>query len=272
MGASFLYSNGITSTIMPDTNHHSKRFQDRIALVTGGSRGIGRACCLRLAEEGAHVAVSYRSGKDDAEETLRQIQAIGGKGITVQGDVSCSEQVDQMVSAVENQLGEVELLVNNSGIFIYQSHEEMDEDSWRQMLDVNLTGTYLVTWRVKEKMLKRKFGRIVNLSSLSGLQPRPKSIAYAVSKAGVISFTQSTATAWAADNVRVNAVAPGLIETEILSGVDQGDLDKIIQATPIPRMGESSEVASMVAFLLSEESNFTTGQTLVLSGGRGMLP
>ncbi|WP_298860143.1 3-oxoacyl-ACP reductase family protein [uncultured Gimesia sp.] len=257
---------------MSDTHIHPRRFQDRVALVTGGSRGIGRACCLRLAEEGARVAISYLNGKEDAEETLRQIEAIGGAGIIVQGDVSCSEQVDQMVSEVETQLGEVELLVNNSGIFIYQSHTEMDEDSWRQMLDVNLTGTYLVTWRVKDGMLKRKFGRIVNLSSLSGLQPRPMSIAYAVSKAGVISFTQSTAIAWAADNVRVNAVAPGLIETEILSGVNQGDLEKIIQATPIPRMGEPAEVASMVAFLLSEESNFTTGQTLVLSGGRGMLP
>lgn len=257
---------------MQESNIHSRRFQDRVALVTGGSRGIGRACCLRLAEEGAHVAVSYRSGKEDAEETLRQIEAFGGTGIVVQGDVSVSEQVNQMVDQVESRLGAVELLVNNSGVFNYETHSELTEDSWRQMLDVNLTGTYLVTWRVKEKMLERQFGRIVNLSSLSGLQPRPMAIAYAVSKAGVISFTQSTATAWAGENVRVNAVAPGLIETEILSEVNQSDLEKIIQATPIPRMGKPGEVAAMVAFLLSEESNFTTGQTLVLSGGRGMLP
>lgn len=257
---------------MSEANIHPQRFQNRVALVTGGSRGIGRACCLRLAKEGARVAVSYRSGQEDAEETLRHIQAIGGTGIIVQGDVSNSEQVDQMIGEVESQLGGVELLVNNSGIFNYESHSELTEDSWRQMLDVNLTGTYLVTWRVKEGMLKRQFGRIVNLSSLSGLQPRPMAIAYAVSKAGVISFTQSTATAWAGDNVRVNAVAPGLIETEILSDVDKTDLDKIIEATPIPRMGTPEEVAAMVAFLLSEESNFTTGQTLVLSGGRGMLP
>ncbi|QDT95813.1 SDR family NAD(P)-dependent oxidoreductase [Gimesia aquarii] len=257
---------------MSEANIHPQRFQNRVALVTGGSRGIGRACCLRLAKEGARVAVSYRSGQKDAEETLRQIQTIGGTGIVVQGDVSDSEQVDQMIGEVEAQLGEVELLVNNSGIFHYESHTELTEDSWRQMLDVNLTGTFLVTWRVKEGMLKRQFGRIVNLSSLSGLQPRPMAIAYAVSKAGMISFTQSTATAWAGENVRVNAVAPGLIETEILSNVDKTDLDKIIEATPIPRMGTPEEVAAMVAFLLSEESNFTTGQTLVLSGGRGMLP
>jgi len=257
---------------MPESEIYPRRFQDRVALVTGGSRGIGRACCLRLAQEGARVAVSYRQGKEDAEETLRQIEAVGGSGMIVQSDVSRSEEVDRMIGEVESQLGEVELLVNNSGIFKYQPHTELTEETWRQMLDVNLTGTFLVTWRVKEGMLKRKFGRIVNLSSLSGLQPRPKSIAYAVSKAAVISFTQSTATAWAGDNVRVNAVAPGLIETEILSGVNQEDLEKIIQATPIPRMGEPAEVAAMVAFLLSEESNFTTGQTLVISGGRGMLP
>lgn len=257
---------------MPESNILPERFQNRVALVTGGSRGIGRACCLRLAQEGARVAVSYRRGKEDAQETLRQIEAAGGSGMLVQGDVSSSEDVDRMIGEIESELGGVELLVNNSGIFNYQPHTEVTEESWRQMLDVNLTGTFLVTWRVKTGMLERKFGRIVNLSSLSGLQPRPMAIAYAVSKAGVISFTQSTATAWAGDNVRVNAVAPGLIETEILSDVNPADLEKIIQATPIPRMGEPAEVAAMVSFLLSEESNFTTGQTLVISGGRGMLP
>lgn len=255
-----------------DAIFNPQRFQNRVALVTGGSRGIGRACCLRLAQEGARVAVSYRSGKTDAEETLRQIEALGGSGMIVQSDVSVEAEVDRMVSEVETQLGEIELLVNNSGTFIYQTHEELDLSAWQQMLDVNLTGTFLVTWRVKPSMLKRQFGRIVNLSSLSGLQPRPKSIAYAVSKAGVISFTQSIATAWARDNIRVNAIAPGLIETEILSNVNQEDLEKIIEATPIPRMGTPEEVASMVSFLLSEESNFTTGQTMVLSGGRCMLP
>ncbi|WP_339733532.1 SDR family NAD(P)-dependent oxidoreductase [uncultured Gimesia sp.] len=257
---------------MTESNLHPARFQNRVALVTGGSRGIGRACCLRLAKEGARVAINFRQGQEDAQETLRQIEAAGGMGMLVQADVSDSQQVDRMVGEIESQWGPVELLLNNSGIFSYQSHTELTEESWRQMLDVNLTGTFLVTWRVKEGMLKNNYGRIVNMSSLSGLQPRPMSIAYAVSKAGVVSFTQSIASAWAKDNIRVNAVAPGLIDTEILTGVDQDNLDKIIQATPIPRMGEASEVASMVSFLLSDESSFTTGQTLVISGGRCMLP
>lgn len=257
---------------MSASTTHPQRFENRIALVTGGSRGIGRACCLRLAEEGARVAINYRQGKEDAEETLQQIRTVGGTGMLVQADVSSSEQVDKMVGEIEAEWGPVELLVNNSGIFSYEPHTELTEEAWRQMLEVNLTGTFLVTWRVREGMLQRKFGRIVNMSSLSGLMPRPMSIAYAVSKAGVVSFTQSTAVAWAGDNIRVNAIAPGLIDTEILSGVNQDDLDKIIQATPIPRMGKASEVASMVSFLLSEESSFTTGQTVVISGGRCMLP
>jgi len=257
---------------MSASTTHPHRFENRIALVTGGSRGIGRACCLRLAEEGARVAINYRQGKEDAEETLQQIRTIGGTGMLVQADVSSSEQVDRMVSEIEAEWGQVELLVNNSGIFSYEPHTKLTEDAWRQMLEVNLTGTFLVTWRVREGMLQRKFGRIVNMSSLSGLMPRPMSIAYAVSKAGVVSFTQSTAVAWAGENIRVNAIAPGLIDTEILSGVNQDDLEKIIQSTPIPRMGKASEVASMVSFLLSEESSFTTGQTVVISGGRCMLP
>lgn len=257
---------------MTESSAYPARFENRIALVTGGSRGIGRACCLRLAQEGAKVAINYRQGKTAAEETLRQIEAVGGTGMLVQADVTKSEEVDRMVSAVEAEFGPIELLLNNSGIFSYEPHTELTEAGWRQMLDVNLTGTFLVTWRVKESMLQNRFGRIVNLSSLSGLLPRPMSIAYAVSKAGVISFTQSIAVAWAKENIRVNAVAPGLIDTEILNGVNQDDLNKIIDATPIPRMGDASEVAAMVAFLLSEESSFTTGQTMVISGGRCMLP
>lgn len=254
---------------MSDTD--TKRFSRRVALVTGGSRGIGRACCVRLAREGAKVAINYRSGEVEARETLRLVEAEGSKGCVVQADVTREEEVARMMAAVENKLGPIDLLVNNAGVFDYGPHGELTAEMWRRTLDVNLTGTFLVTWAVKEGMVARKFGRIVNVSSISALQPRPMSIAYAASKAGVVAFTKSIAAALAGENIRVNAVAPGLIETEILSGVSQEALDKIIGQTPMGRIGQPEEVAALVSFLLSEESSFTTGQTMVASGGRAML-
>lgn len=240
--------------------------------MTGGSRGIGRACCLRLARAGARVAVNYRSNEPAAQETARLIASAGGRATIVQADVSDPQAVERMVTEVTGALGPVDLLVNNAGVFDYVSHTGTTLEIWRRTLDVNLTGTYLVTWAVKDGMVARRFGRIVNVASISALQPRPMSIAYAASKAGMVGFTKSIAGALAADNVRVNAVAPGLIETEILEGVEQPALDRIIDATPMKRIGTPDEVAALVLFLLSEESSFTTGQTIVTSGGRVMLP
>lgn len=143
---------------------------------------------------------------------------------------------------------------------------------WKRTLDINLTGTFLVTWGVKDGMVARRFGRIVNVSSISALDPRPMSIAYAASKAGVVAFTKSIAAALAGDNIRVNAVAPGLIDTEIIEGVDPAALDRIISATPMKRIGTPEEVADVVLFLLTDESSFITGQTLIACGGRVMRP
>ncbi|HTI50072.1 MAG TPA: SDR family NAD(P)-dependent oxidoreductase [Planctomycetaceae bacterium] len=247
-------------------------FANRTALVTGGSRGIGRACCLRLARGGARVAINYRSDEAAARETARLVEAAGARSLVVQADVSVPGDVERMVREVTATLGPVDLLVNNAGVFDYVPHTEATLEIWRRTLDVNLTGTFLVTWAVKEGMVARRYGRIVNMTSISALEARPMSIAYAASKAGVVAFTKSIAAALAADNVRVNAVAPGLIETEILEGVSQQALDRIIDATPMKRIGTPDEVAALVMFLLSDESSFTTGQTIVSSGGRVMLP
>lgn len=247
-------------------------FTDRTALVTGGSRGIGRACCLRLARAGARVAINYRSDEEAARETARLVDEAGGRSHVVRADVSVPEDVERMIAEVTATLGPVDLLVNNAGVFDYVPHTETTLDIWRRTLDVNLTGTYLVSWAVKDSMASRGYGRIVNISSISALQPRPMSIAYAASKAGVVAFTKSLAAALAGSNVRVNAVAPGLIETEILEGVAQQALDKIINATPLQRIGAPDEVAAVVMFLLSDESSFMTGQTLIACGGRVMMP
>lgn len=244
----------------------------RTALVTGGARGIGRACCELLARAGANVAINYRSHEAAARETAELVEAVGGRAFTIQADVSSADQVNHLVGEVTRSLGPIDLLVNNAGIFERVSHDGVTLELWQRTLDVNLTGAYLVTWAVKPGMIERGFGRIVNVASISGLRARPMSIAYSVSKAGMIALTRSLAEAVAPHNLRVNAVAPGLIDTEILDGVEQSMLDRLIENTPIPRIGQPSEIAELVLFLLSERSSFITGQTLVADGGRVMLP
>lgn len=251
---------------------NDRPFAGRIALITGAAKGIGRACCLRLAQAGADVAINYLTSGQAAREAAELVRQAGVRSHIVRADVSSANEVAAMVQEVTDALGPVDLLVNNAGVFHYVSHEETTLEMWRQTLDVNLTGAYLVTWAVKQSMIERGFGRIVNIASIAGLRARPMSIAYAASKAGMIGLTKSLAEALAPHNIRVNAVAPGLIDTEILSGVAQDRIDAIVQSTPLGRIGSGEDIANGVLFLLSGESSFMTGQTLVVCGGRVMLP
>lgn len=244
----------------------------RTALITGGAKGIGRACCLRLAQAGADVAVNFLTSERQARETADMVRRAGVRAHVVRADVSSPEQVAAMVDDVNQVLETIDLLVNNAGVFHYVSHDQTTPEVWRHTLDVNLTGAYLVTWAVKQSMIERRFGRIVNIASIAGLRARPMSIAYAASKAGMVGLTKSVAEALASHNIRVNAVAPGLIDTDILSGVSQDRIDAIVQSTPLGRIGHDDDIANAVLFLLSEESSFMTGQTLVVCGGRVMLP
>ncbi len=247
-------------------------FVNRTVLVTGGSRGIGRACCERLAKAGANVVINYHSHQEDALETNQRVEASGAKGMVIQADVTDQQSVAAMINSAQDHFGTIDMLVNNAGIFEYLAPEKLTLDHWKRMIDVNLTGSYIVTWAVKEQMVQQEFGRIVNVSSISALSPRPNGIAYAVSKAGLIAFTQSASAALISHNIRMNAVAPGLVDTEINAGVDQTVLDRIIDQTPMNRMGRTNEIADVVYFLLSERSRFMMGQTVVASGGRAMLP
>jgi 3-oxoacyl-[acyl-carrier protein] reductase len=247
-------------------------FANRTVLVTGGSRGIGRACCERLAKAGARIAINFRSREEDALETAGLAKAAGARALIVQGDVADQQSVRSMVARVNDEFGSIEMLVNNAGIFEYGPHDATTLDQWNRTIGVNLTGLYIVSWAVKDQMIEQNFGRIVNMSSISALRPRPYGIAYAASKAGVIAFTKSAAEALIPFNIRMNAVAPGLIDTEILDDVDQPALDRLIDQTPMKRIGQAGEIADVVHFLLSEASRFMTGQTLVASGGRVMLP
>ena len=249
-----------------------KWFEGRTALVTGGARGIGRAICETLARRGAHLAVNYRTSQRKAEETVSKIIAAGSRAVAIRADISDRDQGTTMVRQVTEQLGPVELLVNNASVLNRIAPDELTPEIWQQTLGVNLTGTYLVTWAVKDSMILRRFGRIVNISSIAALRPRPRSIAYAVTKAGLVALTKGCAEAFAPYNIRVNCVAPGLIETNMIAAVESQLIEKFIAETPMGRIGQPDEIASVVEFLLSDASRFITGQTLIASGGRVMVP
>ncbi len=249
----------------------SREHANRTALVTGGSRGIGRAISIALAREGARVAVNYAGNKAAAEATLAEIRKDGGNAATFQADVSDPAAVNRLVGEVEGALGPVDLLVTSAGIARVAAHTAMDFESWRETMAINVDGTYLPVMAVKDGMIERGYGNIVCLASIAGLRPRGKMIAYATSKAAVIGFARSCAEAFG-PAIRVNCVAPGLIETDMGLSMGVETLRRMKEEAYLKRLGKPEDVAETVMFLLSERSSFTTGQTYVADGGRVTLP
>jgi len=247
-------------------------FSGRVALVTGGSRGIGRAIALQLARDGADVAISYASRRQPAEETLEAIRGLGRRAIAVECDVSQQETVDRLVDETRRQLGPIDLLAHCGAISNTCDHDELSFERWKEMIDVNLHGAFRVVFAVKDEMIQRKFGRIVMLSSVAALRPRARQIHYSVSKAGVIALTRCCAEAFAPHNVRMNGIAPGLIETEMAKVLTPEQAQTVISQTAMGRIGQPEEIAEVAAFLLSERSSFMIGQTVAACGGRVMLP
>ena len=246
-------------------------FDRRVVLITGGSRGIGKATALRLAGEGADIAFSYASRADDAEETAAAIRALGRRVVFSPCDVAKPDDVRRLVDAAR-KLGPIDYLVHSGAISNIQDHSTLSLDLWRETIEVNLTGTYLAVFAVKDEMIERRFGRIVTLSSVAALRPRKMQIHYASAKAGVIAFTRCCAEAFAPHNVRINCVAPGLIDTEMARVLPPKTMQEVVDQTPLGRLGTPEEMAAVIRFLLSEESSFMTGHTLAASGGRIMLP
>ena len=251
---------------MPD-----REFEGRVALVTGGSRGIGRAICARLARAGAAVAVGYADNADAARETLDAVKAAGGRGVLVRGDVADADDVARMNAETEGALGPVDLLVANAGIAIGGGHDALRLEDWRRTMAVNVDGVLHAVMAVKDGMIRRGFGRIVCMASIAGLFARPRLVSYAVSKAAVIALTRNIAPGLA-PAVRINAVAPGLTDTDMIADIPEERRAAMIADTPLERLGKPEEIAELAAFLLSERSAFTTGQTVVADGGRVMLP
>ena len=255
-----------------ENNKMSGEFENRVALVTGGSRGIGRATALKLAREGADVAISYGSRKDAAEAVVAEIEALGRRAISAPCDVSNEAQVDAFVRATRERLGPVDLLAHCGAISNVADHTELSFERWKETIDVNLHGTFHVVFAVKDEMIERGFGRIVLVSSVAALRPRPRQIHYSASKAGVIALARCCSDAFAPHNVRVNCVAPGLIDTEMARVLTEEKRREVVSATPMERIGEPEEIAAVVAFLLSEQSSFMSGQVVVASGGRVTIP
>lgn len=249
------------------------QFQGKVALVTGGSRGIGKATAFKLAGEGATVAVHYsRSGakaEDVCAEIYREYQQ---KALPYQADISDRDAVNRMIADVTKELGTVDLLVNNAGDVGDMAFDELTPEHWDRIVSINLTGHFNVLWAVKPGMVEQKFGRIVNVSSIAALAVRPDQLPYAAAKAGIISLTKSCCGPLAQHNIRINSVAPGAIATDMLSEVSPEMVEHLRSSTPLGRLGEPKEIANVILFLLSEESSYMTGSTVIASGGRVLIP
>jgi 3-oxoacyl-[acyl-carrier protein] reductase len=250
----------------------SDEFTGRTALVTGGSRGIGRAVCVRLAEEGAKIALNYTSNEAAAEEARALVEAAGSKCLPIRADVADPAAVAAMVAEAERGLGPVDLLVTCAGIAPTETRGEVDFETWRRIMAVNVDGTYLPVMATKDGMTARGYGRIVCFASIAGLRPRAAMLAYSTSKAAVIGFARSCSEAFA-PQIRINCIAPGLIDTDMpAASLDAATRQRMIEATPLKRIGRPEEMAELALFLLSERSSFITGQTYVADGGRVTLP
>lgn len=246
-------------------------FSGKVALVTGSSSGIGAATALELAAGGAAVALNYRSNAQGAEAIAAQIREEGGTCAIFQADVSNLEQATELVKQTENTLGRIQILVNNAGVTRDTLLLSMKESDWDTVIETNLKSVYNVTKATLRGMLRQRWGRVVNITSVVGLAGQAGQSNYAASKAGIIGFTKSLAREVGSRNITVNAVAPGFIPTALTNVLSDEQREATISQTPIGRLGTAEEVAWAVAFLAAERSGFITGQVLTVDGGLVMM-
>ena len=240
---------------------------NKVALITGGSRGIGRAVSLRLASDGVKLAINYKSDKKSADLVVGLAKEMGVEALSVQADVSDSSQVDVMVDQVVSEFGNVDILVNNAGIIHDSLLMRMSEDVWDEVLNTNLKGSYNCTKAVLRYMVRQRWGRVINVVSVVGIEGNPGQSNYAASKAGVIAFSRSIAKEVASRNITVNSVAPGYISTEIVADLNPEFKELILSRIPQNKFGTVEDVSNMVGYLASEEANYITGEVIRVDGG-----
>ncbi|MFQ6128915.1 MAG: SDR family oxidoreductase [Thermoplasmata archaeon] len=239
----------------------------KVALVTGASRGIGRACAIRLAEDGLDVIINYLKSEEMAKETLSEVTKTGQRGLLVTADVASESEVEMMFKSAERYIGSPLVLVNNAGIYPRQAFDRIEEEDWESVIDTNLRGVYNCCKFAVLRMKEEGWGRIVNISSMLGFKGSTQGVHYGASKAGIIGFTKSLALELARYGITVNAVAPGVIETDILAGDSEEKRAERIKMIPLGRIGTPEDIAGAVSFLCSEDASYIAGETIHVNGG-----
>ncbi|MBM7665126.1 3-oxoacyl-[acyl-carrier protein] reductase [Solibacillus kalamii] len=242
----------------------------KCAVVTGASRGIGRAIALQLASEGAKVVVNYSGSEQKAQEVVEEIKANGGEAIAVQANVADTDSVQNLMKTALDTYGSIDILVNNAGITRDNLLMRMKDDEWDDVINTNLKGVFLCTKAVTRQMMKQRAGRIINISSIVGVAGNAGQANYVAAKAGVIGLTKTTAQELASRNILVNAIAPGFITTEMTEGLPEDLKEGMLKQIPLAKLGQPEDIAKAVVFFASDSSNYITGQTLQIDGGMVM--
>jgi len=244
--------------------------ENKVALVTGASRGIGKAVALELAKQGAKVVVNYAGSEAKALEVVDEIKALGSEAVAIQANVAEADAVQSLVKQTIETFGSLDILINNAGITRDNLLMRMKEQEWDDVMNINLKGVFLCTKAVTRQMMKQRQGRIINISSIVGVSGNPGQANYVAAKAGVIGLTKTTAKELAARNITVNAIAPGFITTDMTDELPEEVKSEMLKQIPLSRFGEPEDVAKTVVFLASESSRYITGQTIHVDGGMVM--
>lgn len=241
--------------------------KEKNALVTGGSRGIGRATAIELSKEGANVIITYNSNEEKAKEVIKEVEKNGVKGLAIKADVSSEEDVKSMMKTIKSQFDSIDVLVNNAGVTKDNLLIRMKSEDWDKVINTNLKGVYLCTKAVVRGMMKKRHGKIVNIASVVGISGNAGQGNYSASKAGVIGFTKSIAKELGSRGINVNGVAPGFVETDMTEVLSEDIKEQSLKLIPLERFAKPEDIANVVVFLCSEKANYITGQIINVDGG-----